>query len=90
MSFFKKYNGTMNKRLARLEKLIWVLIYGGLLSALVGWFMQAGGDAEGGWLVLVGAIAAVLGVILIVVRSRLSEGPKNTTARAPAPKHPTR
>ena len=39
MSFFKKYNGTMNKRLARLEKLIWTLIYGGLLSALQGYFM---------------------------------------------------
>ncbi len=75
MSFFKKYNGTMNQRLARLEKLIWTLIYGGLLAALVGWFMRDGGDADGLWLMLLGAIVALLGCILILVRARLNEGP---------------
>lgn len=74
MSFFKKYNGTVNTRLARLEKVIWLLIYGGLLSALVGYFMQRGGDQEGQWLMAVGGGAALLGLILIVVRSRLGDG----------------
>lgn len=86
MSFFKKYNGTMNKRLARLEKLIWVLIYGGLLSALVGWFMLDGGDADGQWLMFVGGAVAAVGVVLIVVRSRLREGP-DAAARDAAHKH---
>jgi len=75
MSFFKKYNGTMNKRLAQLEKLIWALIYGGLLSVVVGYFMQRDGEASGQWLMGVGTVVAVVGVILIVVRSRLHEGP---------------
>ena len=38
MSFFKKYNGTTNVRLARMETLIWTLIYGGLLAVVVGRF----------------------------------------------------
>lgn len=89
MSFFKKYNGTMNKRLARLEKLIWVLIYGGLLSGLVGWFMLDGGAADGQWLIGAGGIGVVIGVVLIVVRSRLKEGPQDA-APAAAPRRPTR
>lgn len=76
MSFFKKYNGTMNKRLARLENMIWVLIYGGLLSALIGFFMQRDGDNNGGeWLMWAGAVVAMVGFILIVVRARLKEDP---------------
>jgi len=83
MSFFKKYNGTMNKRLARLESMIWVLIYGGLLSAVVGFFMQRDGDNNGGeWLMLAGAVVAVVGFILIVVRARLKEDPAPTDTAA--------
>jgi vacuolar-type H+-ATPase subunit I/STV1 len=89
MSFFKKYNGTMNTRLARLEKLIWMLIYGGLLSALVGWFMVDRGDALGQWLMGIGVAVAALGVVLIVVRSRLHEGPQDAVPKA-APKRPAR
>jgi cytochrome c-type biogenesis protein CcmH/NrfF len=71
MSFFKKYNGTVNKRLAR-------------LSALVGFFMQRDGDNNGGeWLIWAGAVVAVVGFMLIVVRARLREDPdpKDTAAR---------
>lgn len=74
MSFFKKYNGTMDKRLARLERVIWILIYGGLLSALIGLFMQRAADEEGQWLMIGGVGAAVLGLVLIIVRSRLGDG----------------
>lgn len=84
MSFFKKYNGTMNKRLARLETLIWTLVYGGLLSALVGFFMLRDGDGgDGQWLLAGGAVAAVVGVVLIFVRSRLHEDPAPTKPPAP-------
>lgn len=75
MSFFKKYNGTIDKRLARLEKVIWILIYGGLFLALIGLFMQRAADEEGQWLLMGGIGAAVLGLVLIVVRSRLGDGP---------------
>lgn len=89
MSFFKKYNGTMNKRLARLEKLIWTLIYGGLLSTLVGWFMRDGGDAEGLWLMLIGGVVALVGFGLILLRARLHEG-SSDIGQAPAGKRPPR
>ena len=74
MSFFKKYNGTTNVRLARLETLIWVLIYGGLLSLVVGFFMSRNADGSGLELVVGGAVVAAVGAVLIYVRSRLREG----------------
>lgn len=73
MSFFKKYNGTTNLRLARLETLIWTLIYGGLLALIVGAFMGRGAEGSGVGLMVLGAVVAVIGVVLIYVRSRLRE-----------------
>jgi VIT1/CCC1 family predicted Fe2+/Mn2+ transporter len=73
MSFFKKYNGTTNLRLARLETLIWTLIYGGLLTLIVGAFMGRSEEGSGAGVMLLGAIVAVVGVVLIYVRSRLRE-----------------
>ena len=73
MSFFKKYNGTTNLRLARLETLIWTLIYGGLLALIVGAFMGRGEEGSGVGFMVLGAILAVVGVVLIYVRSRLRE-----------------
>ncbi len=73
MSFFKKYNGTTHKGLARLETLIWALIYGGLLGALIGLFMGRGGDASGETLMIGGGIVTAIGVVLILVRSRMHE-----------------
>jgi hypothetical protein len=55
---------------ASLEKLIWVLIYGGLFGASLGYFLQP----QLGWLgwlfIIVGGLAAVTGAVLIWVRSR--------------------
>ncbi|RYF69760.1 MAG: hypothetical protein EOO22_15530 [Comamonadaceae bacterium] len=56
---------------ARLERWIWILIYGGLFLAILG---IATGRTEPllGWLLAVpGAISAAIGVALIYVRSRL-------------------
>lgn len=59
--------------LARLDALIWVLIYGGLLTLVLG-IASHGHTAVGGWsLSVLGAVAAIAGVVLIVVRSRLSQ-----------------
>ena len=75
MSFFKKYNGTTHVGLARLETLVWVLIYGGLLSLLVGLFMSRREEGAGVELMVGGGILAVLGAALIYLRSRLREEP---------------
>lgn len=60
---------------ARLEALVWVLIYGGLLLAALGFFVARAdgpeGNVLGGTLMTGGGIAAAAGVVLIWVRSRL-------------------
>ena len=73
MSFFKKYNGTAHVGLMRLETIIWVLIYGGLLTVVVGFFMSRREEGSGFAMVIAGAIVAAMGVVLIYVRSRLHE-----------------
>ena len=58
---------------AALEKLIWLLIFGGLLSLGLGVSLVRG-DAGWGWAVVaVGGAAAVVGTVLIFVRARLRE-----------------
>jgi hypothetical protein len=73
MSFFKKYNGTAHVGLMRLETVIWVLIYGGLLTLVIGGFMARDQDGAGLGMMLVGGVLALVGVGLIYVRSRLRE-----------------
>lgn len=55
----------------RLEKWVWILIYGGLLGASLGWFVEARNAGLGLALMIVGGLAAGAGVALIFVRSRL-------------------
>ena len=55
----------------KLEILVWVLIYGGLLGASLGWFMQPRSDALGWMLMAAGGTVAAIGVVLIFVRSRM-------------------
>ena len=57
--------------LQRLHKLIWVLIYGGLLTLVLG-LATGRSDAALGWsLARGGGLAAAVGVVLIAVRARL-------------------
>ncbi|MDD0810048.1 hypothetical protein PSQ20_06850 [Curvibacter sp. RS43] len=60
-----------SRALQRLQTLIWVLIYGGLLSLVLGLAMERGGQGLGDSLRLWGAVIAVLGVLLIPVRAWL-------------------
>ena len=63
---------------ARLEKWIWILIYGGLLTAILG-IATGRTDAALGWSIAVpGGIVALVGFALIYVRSRL---PNNTPGK---------
>ena len=74
MSFFKKYNGTNHAGLMRLETLVWTLIYGGLLTMVVGLFMSRNEEGSGFEMVVGGIVIALIGAALIYVRSRLKEG----------------
>jgi hypothetical protein len=58
---------------ATLEKWIWVLIYGGLFAVILG--IATGRIEEAlGWSIAVpGAVLALVGVVLIYVRSRLKD-----------------
>lgn len=78
MAFFKKYNGTTDLRLLRLERVIWILIYGGLLSTVLSGFARDAGARGHTALLVCGLFAVVLGVALIVLRSRLREEDKRS------------
>ena len=59
------------KPYARLEKWIWILIYGGLFVVILG-IATGRSDALLGWIMAVpGALIAAIGIVLIYVRSRL-------------------
>lgn len=73
MGFFKESGSTTpSKTIARLQQLIWVLIYGGLLTLVLGLSVQRTEDALGWSLVVGGGIVAAIGFVLIYVRSRLT------------------
>ena len=74
MSYFKPSPATQSsKAVVRLQALTWVLIYGGLLTLVLGlWVTPA--DDDTGWLLTAGGgLAAALGVVLIYVRSRIKD-----------------
>ncbi|HSV69961.1 MAG TPA: hypothetical protein VLI72_07605 [Methylibium sp.] len=58
-----------------LDKLAWLLIYGGLLLLMFGLWTLSGTVAIGAALAAVGATAAVVGALLIWWRSRRPDGP---------------
>ena len=77
MGFFKPLTGTASdKAVARLQTLIWVLIYAGLLTLVLGLSVQRMDTATGWLLVAGGALVAGVGVALIYVRSRIKPGIK--------------
>ncbi len=49
------------------------MIYGGLLSLLVGVFMGRAGDDNGDLLMAGGGVAAAVGVVLVYLRAHLHE-----------------
>jgi hypothetical protein len=64
------------RALARLDALIWTLIFGGLFTLVLG-IASHDETAIGGWsLSVLGTLATAVGVVLIYVRSRLPETPE--------------
>lgn len=62
---------TTQRTLSRLHSLIWTLIYGGLLTLIAGLATVRSDEAIGYGMVVLGAVLAAAGVVLIWVRSRL-------------------
>ncbi len=59
--------------LRRIDTLVWVFVFGGLLTLVLGLSAERL-DAFWGWLlVAAGALATVLGFVLWIVRARLPE-----------------
>jgi hypothetical protein len=56
--------------LKRLQQLVWVLIYGGLLCLVLGLSMRRTDSALGWSLIGLGGLVALVGAVLIYVRSR--------------------
>lgn len=55
------------------ETWVWVLIYGGLLAVSLGIFVMRQDGAFGALITTAGGVAAVVGVVLIYVRSRMGD-----------------
>ena len=64
---------TTLQNLKRMQQLIWVLIYGGLLTLVLGLSVQRTDEAMGWSMVIGGGGFSLLGAVLIYVRSRLKD-----------------
>ena len=75
MAFFKPSSeASSNKTIARLHKLIWALIYAGLLTVVLGLFVRRTDDSIGWSMLVMGVLVAAAGIALIYVRSKMKPG----------------
>ncbi len=73
MGFYKPgANHPTDPRMARLHKTIWTLIFGGLLTLILGIFVGKTDDAIGWVMIAVGGLMTVAGAVLIYVRSTMT------------------
>ncbi len=71
MGFYKPgANHPTDPRMVRLHKIIWTLIYVGLLTIILGLFVQRTDDSIGWSMLVLGALVATAGCVLIYVRSK--------------------
>jgi len=68
------YSASMfsEKTISRVENATWILLYGGLLTLVLGLFTQRSDDDLGLALVVGGGIAAALGAVMVYLRSRMN------------------
>jgi len=57
--------------LKKIQQLVWVLIYGGLLTLVLGVSVQRTDNALGWTMVAGGAVLALIGLGLVFVRARM-------------------
>jgi vacuolar-type H+-ATPase subunit I/STV1 len=70
---------TIDMTINTVDKLIWVLIYAGLLVVCLGIFVKRSAEGLGWALIALGAVVAAAGAALVWVRSRMdpaSDTPK--------------
>jgi hypothetical protein len=73
MGFYKPgANHTADPKMARLHKIIWSLIFGGLLTIILGIFVGKTDDAVGWVMIAAGSLMTAVGAVLIYVRSTLT------------------
>jgi sulfite exporter TauE/SafE len=63
---------------ATLDRLVWMLLFGGLVAVGLGWSVQRSDGALGWTLIVAGGAMCVLGIALIVVRARVKDTPGDT------------
>ena len=73
MGFYKPgANHVQDPKMARLHKIIWTLIFGGLLTIVLGIFVEKADDAMGWMMVVAGSVITAIGMALIYVRSTMT------------------
>ena len=73
MGFYKPgANHPTDPKMARLHKIIWALIFGGLLTVIMGIFVGKTDDAISWMMVAAGCVLTIIGAILIYVRSTMA------------------
>lgn len=73
MPALKPYEGTKDERLMRIQRWVWILIYGGLLAISLSQFLPTSESTMALYLLAGGLVATVLGVLLIYIRSKLPD-----------------
>ncbi|MBK8073686.1 MAG: hypothetical protein IPK34_17460 [Ramlibacter sp.] len=63
------------RTIARVEALVWILIYGGLLTLVLGLAVRTDAPVLACVLMVAGLVVAVAGAVLIWVRSRMRLDP---------------
>ena len=73
MGFYKPgANHVQDPKMVRLHKITWALIFGGLITIILGIFVQRAGDALGWMMIVAGSLLTAIGVALIYVRSTMN------------------
>jgi hypothetical protein len=61
--------------LSRLQWLVWIAIYSGLLTISVASFLGPGDSDTAAVMYVVGGVLVALGILMIYIRSRMRESP---------------
>lgn len=76
MGFYKPgANHTTDPKMVRLHKIIWSLIFGGLLTVILGIFVGKADDSLGWIMAVAGGLMTASGAVLIYVRSTMTSEP---------------
>jgi|688.fasta_scaffold592961_2 hypothetical protein len=73
MGFYKPgANHPQDPKMARMHKIIWTLIFVGLLAVILGIFVGKADDDMGWMMIAAGGLMTAVGAVLIYVRSTMT------------------